>query len=105
MNFARTANLHTRLSQVARWSNVNLNRAIAVAFCRCSDACLAVLDHLNLAAHLRERDLMHATQADPHRRAEEIVPSLPERRFDQGRLKDLPDREGDPRTSTTLASA
>ncbi|UYN84448.1 MAG: tetratricopeptide repeat protein [Microcella sp.] len=78
---------------------VDLNRAIAVAFSEGPDAGLALLDTLNLDAHLGEYHLLHATRADllrrtgrpadalPHyRRALELAPSDPERRFLQRRM-------------------
>ncbi len=100
-NFARIAALHAHLSQVAPSPIVDLNRAIAVAFSKGPDAGLAILDTLNLDAHLGEYHLLHATRADllrragrpadalPHyRRALELAPSDPERRFLQRRVED-----------------
>ncbi|MBX9470367.1 RNA polymerase sigma factor [Microcella sp.] len=102
-NFARIATLYAHLSQVAPSPIVDLNRAIAVAFSDGPDAGLALLDTLNLDAHLGEYHLLHATRADllrrlgrpadalPHyRRALELAPSDPERRFLQRRLDKLP---------------
>ena len=99
-DFARIANLYAQLSQVAPSPIVDLNRAIAVAFSEGPDAGLALLDTLNLDAHLGEYHLLHATRADllrrlgqptdalPHyRRALELAPSDPERRFLQRRLE------------------
>lgn len=84
---------------------VDLNRAIAVAFSEGPDAGLALLDTLNLDAHLGEYHLLHATRADllrrsgrpadalPHyRRALELAPSDPERRFLQRRVERLNSR-------------
>lgn len=81
---------------------VDLNRAIAVSFSEGPDAGLALLDTLQLDAHLGEYHLLHATRADflrrlgrptdalPHyRRALELAPSDPERRFLQCRLAHL----------------
>ncbi len=98
-NFARIATLYARLSQVAPSPIVDLNRAIAVAFSEGPDAGLALLDTLTLDAHLGEYHLLHATRADllrragrsadalPHyRRALELAPSDPERRFLQSRI-------------------
>ncbi len=91
--------LYTRLSQVAPSPIVDLNRAIAVAFSEGPDAGLALLDSFNLNAHLGDYHLLHATRADllrragrtadalPHyRRALELAPSDPERRFLQRRI-------------------
>ena len=101
-NFARIATLDAHLSQVAPSPIVDLNRAIAVAFSEGPDAGLALLDTLNLDAQLGEYHLLHATRADllrragrpadalPHyRRALELAPSDPERRFLQRRLDEL----------------
>ena len=98
-NFARIADLYTRLSEVAPSPIVDLNRAIAVAFSQGPDAGLALIDSLNLDAQLGEYHLLHATRADllrragrpadalPHyRRALELAPSDPERRFLQRRV-------------------
>ncbi len=98
-NFARIATLYAHLSQVAPSPIVDLNRAIAVAFSEGPDAGLALLDTLNLDAHLGEYHLLHATRADllrrsgraaealPHyRRALDLAPSDAERRFLQRRM-------------------
>ena len=96
---SRIATLYAHLSQVAPSPIVDLNRAIAVAFSEGPDAGLALLDTLNLDAHLGKYHLLHATRADllrrsgrpadalPHyRRALELAPSDPERRFLRHRL-------------------
>jgi RNA polymerase sigma-70 factor (ECF subfamily) len=101
-DFALIATLYAHLSRVAPSPIVDLNRAIAVAFSQGPDAGLALLDTLNLDAHLEEYHLLHATRADllrragrpadalPHyRRALELAPSDPERRFLQRRLDEL----------------
>lgn len=101
-DFARIATLYAHLSRVAPSPIVDLNRAIAVAFSEGPDAGLALLDTLNLNAHLGAYHLLHATRADllrrlgrptdalPHyRRALELAPSDPERRFLQRRLEEL----------------
>ena len=93
-NFARIATLYAHLSQVAPSPIVDLNRAIAVAFSEGPDAGLALLETLHLDAQLGEYHLLHATRADllrragrpadalPHyRRALELAPSDPQRRF------------------------
>ncbi len=98
-NFARITTLYTHLSQVAPSPIIDLNRAIAVAFSEGPDAGLALLDTLNLDTQLGEYHLLHATRADllrragrptdalPHyRRALELAPSDPERRFLQSRI-------------------
>ena len=98
-DFARIATLYAHLSRVAPSPIVDLNRAIAVAFSQGPDAGLALIDTLHLDAHLGEYHLLHATRADllrragrpadalPHyRRALELAPSDPERRFLQRRL-------------------
>ena len=81
---------------------VDLNRAIAVALSQGLDAGLALLDTLDLDAHLAEYHLLHATRANllrrrgspadglPHyRRAPELAPSDAERRLLQRRLEAL----------------
>lgn len=101
-NFARIAILYAHLSRVAPSPIVDLNRAIAVAFSEGPDAGLALLDTLNLDVSLGEYHLLHATRADllrrvgrptdalPHyRRALELAPSDPERRFLQSRIDRL----------------
>ncbi|KRF31507.1 tetratricopeptide repeat protein [Yonghaparkia sp. Soil809] len=98
-NFARIANLYAHLSEVAPSPIVDLNRAIAVAFFEGPDAGLTLLDTLNLDAQLGEYHLLHATRADllhraghptdalsHYRRALELAPSDPERRFLQSRV-------------------
>ncbi|MBX9719171.1 MAG: hypothetical protein K2X36_10075 [Microbacteriaceae bacterium] len=73
-----------------------------MAFSEGPDAGLALLDTLNLDAQLGEYHLLHATRADllrragrpayalPHyRRALELAPSDPERRFLQRRLQEM----------------
>ena len=98
-DFARIATLYAHLSEVAPSPIVDLNRAIAVAFSEGPDAGLALLDALHLDAQLGEYHLLHATRADllrrsgrpadalPHyRRALELAPSDPERRFLQNCL-------------------
>ena len=100
-NFARIATLYAHLSQVAPSPIVGLNRAIAVSFSDGPDAGLALLDTLNLDPQLGEYHLLHATRADllrraghptdalPHyRRALELAPSDPERRFLQRRIEE-----------------
>ncbi|UTT62124.1 RNA polymerase sigma factor [Microcella humidisoli] len=100
-NFARIATLYAHLSQASPSPIVDLNRAIAVAFSDGPDAGLTLLDALNLDAQLGEYHLLHATRADllrragrpadalPHyRRALELAPSDPERRYLKGRLTD-----------------
>ncbi|MBX9470370.1 tetratricopeptide repeat protein [Microcella sp.] len=72
-----------------------------MAFSESPDAGLALLDTLQLDAQLGEYHLLHATRADllrrlgrptdalPHyRRALELAPSDPERRFLQRRIDD-----------------
>lgn len=101
-NFARIAALYARLSQLSQSPIVDLNRAIAVAFARGPDAGLALLDTLHLDASLGEYYLLHATRADllrrlgrptdarlHYRRALELAPSDPERRFLERRLEDF----------------
>lgn len=73
-----------------------------MAFSDGPDAGLALLDTLNLDANLAEYHLLHATRADllrragrpvdalPHyRRALELAPSDPERRFLQSRINQV----------------
>lgn len=94
--------LYEHLSRVAPSPIVDPNRAIAVSFAEGPDAGLALLDTLHLDAHLGEYHLLHATRADflrrlgrptdalPHyRRALELAPSDPERRFLQRRLEGI----------------
>ncbi|KRF31624.1 RNA polymerase subunit sigma-24 [Yonghaparkia sp. Soil809] len=101
-DFARIAALYAHLSEVAPSPIVDLNRAIAVAFSEGPDAGLALLDTLDLDAQLGEYHLLHATRADLHRRsgrpadalphyrrALELAPSDPERRFLQRRLNQV----------------
>ena len=103
-NFASIVTLYAHLSQVAPSPIVDLNRAIAVAFPEGPDAGLTLLDTLHLDAQLEEYHLLHATRADllrrsgrpadalPHyRRALELAPSDPERRFLQGRIDEIVD--------------
>jgi len=108
-DFARIALPYAHLSRVAPSPIVDLNRAIAVAFSEGPDAGLALLDTLNLDAHLGGIHLLHSTRADllrragrpadalPHdRRALELAPSDPERRFLQRHLDGV-SRNGWPR--------
>ena len=101
-DFARIATLYAHLSQVAPSPIFDLNRAIAVAFSDGPDAGLALLDTLNLDAHLGEYHLLHATRADLlrrlgrptdalplYRRALGLAPSDAERRFLLGRTNKM----------------
>lgn len=101
-NFARIATLYAHLSRVAPSPIVDLNRAIAVTLSDGPDAGLALLNTLNLDAQLGEYHLLHATRADllrragrpadalsHYRRALELAPSDPERRFLQRRLHEI----------------
>lgn len=98
-NFARIPTFYAHPSRVAPSPIVDLNRAIAVAFSEGPDAGLALLDTLNLDAQLGEYNLLHATRADllcrsgrpvdalpNYRRALELAPFYPERRFLQRRV-------------------
>lgn len=82
---------------------VDLNRAIALAFSQGPGAGVALLDTLDLDTRLEEYHLLRAARAEllrhrgspadalPHyRRALELAPSDPERRFLQRRLDDAP---------------
>lgn len=106
-DFARIVTLYERLSRVAPSPIVDLNRAIAVSFSEGPDAGLTLLDTLHLDAHLGEYHLLHATRADflrrlgrptdalPHyRRALELAPSDPERRFLQRRIDEAKSHSG-----------
>lgn len=99
-DFARMVNLSEHFSRVAPPPIVDLNRAIVVSSSEGPDAGLTLLDTLNLDAQLREYHLLHATPADllrrlgrpadalPHyRRALELAPSDPERRFLQRKMR------------------
>jgi RNA polymerase sigma-70 factor (ECF subfamily) len=98
-DFARIAELYARLTRVSPSPVVELNRAVAVAMAEGPDAGLALLDTLDADARLAGYHLLPATRADllrrsgrdaealPHyRRALELAPSDPERRFLQGRI-------------------
>ncbi|MGB3910666.1 MAG: sigma-70 family RNA polymerase sigma factor [Pseudolysinimonas sp.] len=93
-DFARIAELYARLVRVAPSPVVELNRAVAVALAEGSDAGLALLDRLDGDARLAGYHLLSATRADllrrggrfaealpRYRRALELAPSEPERRF------------------------
>ncbi len=101
-DFARIAELYGRLARVAPSPVVDLNRAVAVAMADGADAGLALLDVLDYDARLASYHLLPATRADllrrsgrfaealPHyRRALELAPSDPERRFLQRRIDEV----------------
>lgn len=101
-DFARIAELYGRLARVAPSPVVDLNRAVAVAMADGADAGLALLDVLDDDARLASYHLLPATRADllrrsgrfaealPHyRRALELAPSDPERRFLQRRIDEV----------------
>ncbi len=81
---------------------VELNRAVAVAIAAGPEAGLAELDRLGATGELDSNHLFHSARADLLRRlgrrdettaayevALELAPTVPERRFIQGRLRDL----------------
>jgi RNA polymerase sigma-70 factor (ECF subfamily) len=101
-DFTRIADLYARLARVAPSPVVELNRAVAVALADGPGAGLALLDALNDDARLAGYHLLPATRADllrrsgrfaealPHyRRALELAPSDPERRFLQRRIDEV----------------
>jgi RNA polymerase sigma-70 factor (ECF subfamily) len=101
-DFTRIAELYGRLARVAPSPVVDLNRAVAVALAEGPDAGLALLDALDDDARLAEYHLLPATRADllrrsgrfaealPHyRRALDLAPSDPERRFLQRRIEEV----------------
>jgi RNA polymerase sigma-70 factor (ECF subfamily) len=101
-DFARIAELYARLARVAPSPVVDLNRAVAVAMADGPDAGLALLDGLDADARLAGYHFLPATRADllrrsgrsdealPHyRRALELAPSDPERRFLQLRIDEM----------------
>jgi RNA polymerase sigma-70 factor (ECF subfamily) len=101
-DFARIAELYGRLARVSPSPVVDLNRAIAVALAEGPDAGLALLDMLDRDTRLAGYHLLPATRADllrrsgrfadalPHyRRALELAPSDPERRFLRRRIDEM----------------
>lgn len=101
-DFAHIAELYGRLARIAPSPVVELNRAVAVAMAEGPDAGLALLDVLDADARLADYHLLPATRADllrrsgrydealPHyRRALELAPSDPERRFLQRRIDEM----------------
>jgi RNA polymerase sigma-70 factor (ECF subfamily) len=101
-DFTRIAELYGRLTRVSPSPVVDLNRAVAVALAEGPDAGLALLDALDADARLAGYHLLPATRADllrrggrfaealPHyRRALELAPSDPERRFLQRRIDEV----------------
>ena len=101
-DFARIAELYGRLARVAPSPVVELNRVVAVALAEGLDAGLALLDELDADARLTGYHLLPATRADllrrsgryaealPHyRRALDLAPSDPERRFLQRRIDEM----------------
>jgi RNA polymerase sigma-70 factor (ECF subfamily) len=101
-DFTRVAELYARLAGVAPSPVVDLNRAVAVAMADGPDAGLALLDALDDDARLAGYHLLPATRADLlrrsgrfaealpyYRRALELAPSDPERRFLQRRIDEV----------------
>jgi RNA polymerase sigma-70 factor (ECF subfamily) len=101
-DFAHIAELYARLARVSPSPVVDLNRAVAVALAEGPEAGLALLDALEADARLARYHLLPATRADllrrsgrfaealPHyRRALELAPSDPERRFLQRRIDEV----------------
>jgi RNA polymerase sigma-70 factor (ECF subfamily) len=100
-DFARIAELYTRLARVAPSPVVEVHRAIAVAFARGPDTGLALLDAIP-GAQLDQYHLAHAARADLLRRAGrgeealghyaralELASSDPERRFLARRIREV----------------
>jgi RNA polymerase sigma-70 factor (ECF subfamily) len=88
------ARLYDRLSELAPTPVVRLNRAVAIAMAEGPDAGLALIDELEQAGSLSDYHLLPATRADllrrlgraseavaAYRRALELAPTGPERRF------------------------
>jgi RNA polymerase sigma-70 factor (ECF subfamily) len=101
-DFTRIADLYARLARVAPSPVVELNRAVAIALADGPNAGLALLDELDADPRLAGYHLLPATRADllrrngrfaealPHyRRALELAPSDPERRFLQRRIDEV----------------
>jgi len=101
-DFTRIAELYARLALVSPSPVVELNRAVAVAMAEGPEAGLALLDALDADTRLAGYHLLPATRADllrrsgrfaqalPHyRRALELAPSDPERRFLQRRIDEV----------------
>jgi RNA polymerase sigma-70 factor (ECF subfamily) len=101
-DFTRIAELYARLARVAPSPVVELNRAVAIALADGPNAGLALLDELDADPRLAGYHLLPATRADllrrsgrfdealPHyRRALELAPSDPERRFLQRRIDEV----------------
>ncbi|WBU38187.1 RNA polymerase sigma factor [Homoserinibacter sp. YIM 151385] len=98
---ARIAALYARLARVQPSPVVELNRAVAVALAEGPEAGLVILDALD-GERIERHHLLHAARADllrragrpaealPHyRRALELAPSEPERRFLERRIRTL----------------
>jgi RNA polymerase sigma-70 factor, ECF subfamily len=96
--------LYGRLSEFAPTPVVLLNRAVAVAMADGPAVGLALVDELEQTGALSDYYLLPATRADllrrlgrdreaaaAYRRALELVPTGPERRFLRGRLSELSD--------------
>jgi RNA polymerase sigma-70 factor (ECF subfamily) len=94
--------LYQRLSEIAPIPVVLLNRAVAVAMAEGPAAGLALVDELEQTGALSEYHLLSATRADllrrlgrndeaaaAYRRALELVPTEPERRFLRRRLSEV----------------
>jgi RNA polymerase sigma-70 factor (ECF subfamily) len=101
-DFTRIADLYARLALVSPSPVVELNRAVAVAMAEGPEAGLALLDVLDADSRLAGYHLLPATRADllrrggrfdealPHyRRALELAPSDPERRFLERRIEEM----------------
>jgi RNA polymerase sigma-70 factor (ECF subfamily) len=92
--------LYQRLEQITSSPVVTMNRAVAVAELEGPEAALALLDRLELADyryyHSTRADLLRRLGRDDeahaaYARALELTWAGPERRFLEGRLRDLPE--------------
>ncbi|MFN3579950.1 MAG: RNA polymerase sigma factor [Pseudomonas sp.] len=104
-DWAQIVGLYDRLLQLVPSPLIELNRAAAVSMHQGPAAGLKLLDSLERAAALQQYHLLHAARADMHRRAGQVeaaraaylkaialTDQLPEQRFLQQRIDQLPDR-------------
>jgi len=117
-DWAQIVGLYDVLARVHPSPVVELNRAVAVAMCDGPEAGLALIDRLLAGGALTDYHLAHSARADflrrlgraeqaaaAYQKALSLAGQEPERRFIEGRLRELRGPEKDSRRDVDLAPA